>query len=710
MNQPDIAERFIEQYQLSIYGKNSIGLSALFLSIIDSENSNKSIEWLIRNYSFNLLMRNILGDTPLIFAARIGNQSVVQYLVTKITGDLNAVNLQGNHVGHYLAEYNQSDMIQSLLKQNRLDLMHCNELGLTMLDIALNKGVSHYITVHACIEYFQAYNKKNQLKPLLPLTRIQSLSALLRFYCEDHLIQLDPWVENGQPPLHIACLKLPLSQIEELIMQFKLNVNQVNQHGQTALYGMITRGVHQPTLLKKARWFIETFKPKLSNLDLLGSSLLHLACEQQDLDLLEYCIEKRGLSLFKARKDHLTALDIALIRQHLPSVTYLWGRLSVAEQQSYVTQLNSKGEHQFIAYLTMNLLYESPRCKIEKENHSLDAGVKEDTPSSTSINSEPAFVLEAIASYPKCCDDNSTLKLRLHQLSDLVKNSPGIQAYIYGSFHFKAPNDVDILLPNITSIEAQNAALTLIYKVIEDSGVVTTINKQTREYGYKKHGVHIIPMEWRGIKLEWIITEKDYQTHAMGLDFTIGAQYFNLKTLQLHEIDNLHSRMDVHHKIINTILDPQRSFRDDPSRIFRAVRLIAEEGFHLSNPSELAIKGLFCNASNPLINGINPDKLNQQLTLLFKSSNPSLHIKILHELGVLNKLFECISMNLGQAARYYTEQLRPYCDYYYSIEELQTNTPPQSCIGQGPSFFYSPRMERIADSQQSSAKMTAFFS
>ena len=839
INRPEIAERLMHQYQLSIYGKNKVGMTALFLSIVDSKNSVKSIEWLITKHSFTLSDLNILGDTPLIFAARVDNQCAIQFILQKLTGPLHRVNSEGNHVGHYLAENNQSDVIQSLLKQDKLDLMRFNADGLTMLDIALIKDASYYKTVQVCIEYAQSYHRKKQVKPLTSFRKIPSFPSLLRFFCEDHLIKLDPWVEDGQPPLHMACISLPQSHIEDLINHFKLDVNQVNQHGQTVVAYMITQGLKRPTFLKKARWFIEAFQPRLNNLDSLGSSLLHLACEQQDLELVQYCIEKQGLSLFKTRRDHLTALDIVLIRQHLHLVIYLWGRLSVAEQKSYVAQLNSNKEQQCINYLTMNHLYEPEVCEKLEEIKPLDICITKEEASNTPIEREPTvcdrvLFLNAIeehrvdyikslkhhdefseilascahealllaikpgnhsmvyhllripsiqkrahendnaalakacelglypmvesllripliqsnisnnnhaayrwagdhqnqailslllrypevqtyanhieahmlrpapqwaVSYPKCCEDNPTLKSRLHQLSDLVNSSPCQHAYIYGSFHFKTPNDLDILLPNITSIEAKNAALALIYVLLEDSGIVTTINKHTREYGYKKHSLHIIPMEWRGIKIEWVLTEKDYQTHALALDFTIGAQYFNLKTLALHEIPGLHSRQDVQNKTINTISEPQQSFREDLSRIFRAIRLMADEGFYLSETCEGAIKGLFSSDFNPFIQGINPDKLNQQLTLLFKSPNPSKHIQILHELDVLNKLFHCISMNVGQAARYYTEQLRPYYQYHYPEEELAVNNFPASLIvsppgiaSQNPFLFYSQRM------------------
>ena len=711
LNRPEIAGRLIEQYGLNIKATDSNGMSALFLNIVDAKNGIKSIEWLINIQNFNLQERNHLGDTPLVFAARVGNHDVTAYLLTKMTADLNAVNASGNHVGHYLAEQDQHEVIKSLLKHNKIDLLHVNAEGRTMLDIALIHEAK--LTIETCIEYIQTCNKKNNGTPFMSLRKIQCLPALLKRFCNDHWASLGPWVEAGQPPLHIACFYLPQVDIEQLIIQFKLDVNQLNQHNNTALYEMVKLSLNKPGLIPKTRWFIEMFDPRLTKLDPLGSSLLHLACESQDLELTNYCVENRGLSLLKPRKDHLNAMDIALVKQNLTLVTYLWNRLTPIERASYIAHLNSKKECEHIAYLMTSHLYEPPFSEAQEDKLQLESPARKAAPTLdiTLIPSEPivcdgnglfeaiderriddikslnAFASEWIA-YPKCCQNNPMLKSLLHQLSGLIKSSTCHHAYIYGSFHFKNPNDLDILLPNIATIEAKNSALALINLLISDTGTVTIKDRWTGEYGYRKHGLHIIPMDWRGIKIEWVLTEKTFQNHALMLDFTIGAQYFNLRTLHTHEIPGLNSRHDVCNKRINTISEARDSFGEDLSRFFRAIRLMADEGFHLSEACESALNDHFSDDFNPFIR-MNQDKLNQQLTLLFKSPDPAKHVKILYELRALNKLFDCLSNNAGQAAGYYKEQLRPYIQHYYPPEVLQACLVPPVYLSGNPFVFYS---------------------
>ena len=841
-----IATHLIQTYALDIKAINHQGMNALFSCLsIRKANVISNINWLVENHQFSLHEPNSAGETPLLFSARVNNDSSVTYLISKIPGELSDIGPDGGHIGHYLAKNNEYDLIASLLKQNKLNLMHTNFDTLTMLDVALSCWPSHRETVKVCLEHIQMLQKKSKPTPLISLSRLTYLPVLLRIFCEDTLGELGPWVESGQLPLHMACLYLPTQFIQEQLGLFKLDLNQLNKQGETALYCMMKKSLTKPSLITKALWFIKTYQPKMTNLDPLGSSLLHLACDLKKLKLVKYCVETLGLSLLKTRKGGFNAMDIALITQHEDVISYLWSKLDKLQQNLYVSRLNKQGELQLITYLITHNLYEPEALETEKSelqrpspvkltpqdsegskpcepfvcnrtlifeaiaNHRLDyikslkhrrafdellascadeallmaieqrhyllvyhvlriPSIRErahlnnnaalakacelgfftivecllripsiqlqisnddhaafrlahqypeirrlllsypevrayadaaehkdgQVTSEYDIFDKNPFLLNASApewiAYPKCCQTNSTLKALLLQLSDIVKSSECPHAYIYGSFHFKNPNDLDILLPNITSEESRQVARALINLLITDTGIITKTDPRTGEYGYRKHGLHIIPMDWRGIKIEWVLTEMDYKSHAMKLDFTIGAQYFNLRTLQLHGIPGLNSYNDACTKRLNTISDPRDSFSVDLSRVFRAIRLMADEGFHLSEACVSAITDIFSADFNPFTN-MNPDKLCQQLNLLLQSPDPSKHVDIMHALGILNKLFEYKPTYSRQPVQYYLSLLNQYCGDYCSSDESLKDFRVDICISNHPNAFYSRR-------------------
>lgn len=695
----DIASHLIQNCKLDIKAINNHGMNALFLCISrQKEYAKDSMAWLVDHHQFSLHEPNSAGETPLFFAARINNSTAIEYLIKKIPGELSASGPDGRHVGHYLATHNQYELIASLLKQNRLKLMQKDSDNLTMLDVALMHYPSHIETIKVCLEHARQKPKKSKPEPTISFSSLTYLPVLLRVFKDDTFNELGPWVESGQTPLHMACLYLPnkfaAEVINDLKLASKLDINQLNQHGETALCSIIKESMDETNLLskksawliKRALWFIRTYQPRITKLDKLKSTLLHLACELDNNDLnfhlVKSCIQKWNLSVTERRTDGLNAIDLTLRKKNISLVPCLFSKLDDDMKDEYFTLFTKEGQDALTSYLiSMNIynpkivletkpieqLDKNPARPLSEDNQELITRESSVNEISVASKSSPLNVsAEKWTPYPKCCQTDSTLKALLINLSEIFKRSSCAQAYIYGSFHYKKPNDLDILLPKITSEAEREAALSFISLLIEDTGIVTTKNYQTGEYGYKKHGLHIIPMEWKNIKIELILTEKDYTSHAMMLDFTIGAQYFNLRTLDLHTIPGLNSYNDVLNKRLNTITDPQKSFTEDLSRIFRAIRLIADEGFVLYPACESAIKTLFSSDMNPFLT-MNPDKLCHQLDILLKSPYPIKHLDILHKLKMLDKLFGFTPKHSHQNVLTRLSQLNAYCSNSYQL-------------------------------------------
>ncbi len=115
---------------------------------------------------------------------------------------------------------------------------------------------------------------------------------------------------------------------------------------------------------------------------------------------------------------------------------------------------------------------------------------------------------------------------------------------------------------------------------------------------------------------------------ALRRDFTVNALYFDLRDRTI--IDFTGGLIDLKKKILRSINDPDKSFKDDPVRIVRAARFAAMLGFELSKND---LKAAMANAH--LIKTANPDRMLEELRKILKCGYSSLVFKKLQKYGSL---------------------------------------------------------------------------
>ena len=726
----ELAAMLIRKHSgLNIHDVSDSGMNALHHCILAEGVSTSTMAWLINDQKIDLEAITNNGETPLLLASKHNNILFLHYFIAHFyrqTIHFKFTDRQNRHVGHYLAEFNRYELIELLFKKKLLDLAHLDNDGRTMLDVALMKGASHYPIVRLCMEYIHHRRKKKD-KPLLSLKTLQQLPALLDFFCSTSFGDAELWLEDGQTPFHMACLYGQKEVLKTFVERFRLDINKPNQRGESPFYSVI-----KDKTLDEILWFHKTFQPKITKLDALNSTVLQVACEKQDLALVTWCVENRSFnfSILKTRKDGCNALDIALIQQHFELVSYLWNRLTAVEKTNYVGSL-TPDDSDHLAYLVQHGLHvqdadslqrelpfvESvePSCIVDwilevspvqpvllelPDTHDtiplasvlLTCPLPDDRSSDSSSEAmSEAELREGFSgklsasapvwtAYPRCYLENPYLKELIDEISILFNQSV-CDGYLYGSSHYKdCPGDFDILLTNIKTLDDLKQVHSLIELFIAQGGVVTTMNPLSGEWGYRKANRYVIPVAWRGFRIEFIVSKQGCAEHAQILDFTLGACYFNLKERRTHSIPGINSVLDAYRKEINTIFDPFKTFNDDLSRVFRAVRLVGE-GFSLSGASEAAIRCIFSRSDNPFISNMNPNKLTQQLTVLFASRNAYQNLDVLYQLGVLVKLVECLSLRIDKAGRYYLEQIIPYYNYYMQQDAMRS--------AQDSSFFFA---------------------
>ena len=211
----------------------------------------------------------------------------------------------------------------------------------------------------------------------------------------------------------------------------------------------------------------------------------------------------------------------------------------------------------------------------------------------------------------------------------------GFQAYVVGGFvrdYLLRINSTDI---DITT----NATPKDIKKIFSN----ITLKKSTYEDSY--YGSIIVTYKDREFEVITMREEMDYldNRHPSSIkyvndleldlkrrDFTINAICMDKKG---KIIDPLNGAKDLKKKVIKTIIDSNKSFKDDALRILRAIRFSTVLKFKLDENVILAIKN-----NKKYLKNISYERKKIELDKMFASKNAKLGIELIKKLDLVNEL------------------------------------------------------------------------
>lgn len=115
-------------------------------------------------------------------------------------------------------------------------------------------------------------------------------------------------------------------------------------------------------------------------------------------------------------------------------------------------------------------------------------------------------------------------------------------------------------------------------------------------------------------------------------DFTVNAMALRVPNLEF--VDPFGGANDLMQQVLRTPVDPEQSFDDDPLRMMRAVRFVAQLGFHIDPATEQAIHDM---AGRLEI--VSAERVRDELTKLLLSDRPRAGIEAFVDSGLAQVVF-----------------------------------------------------------------------
>jgi poly(A) polymerase/tRNA nucleotidyltransferase (CCA-adding enzyme) len=158
---------------------------------------------------------------------------------------------------------------------------------------------------------------------------------------------------------------------------------------------------------------------------------------------------------------------------------------------------------------------------------------------------------------------------------------------------------------------------------------------------------------------EKVTFAKNLETDLQRRDFTINALALDYKG---QIIDLFNGLKDLENKIIKTVGEPEKRFREDALRLIRAIRLACELNFNIEEKTFNAIKKF-----SDLIQYIAAERIRDEFNRIILNQNAILGIELLRESGLLKEILPELDRCYGVGQNKHHK----YDVYTHSIKALE---------------------------------------
>jgi tRNA nucleotidyltransferase (CCA-adding enzyme) len=151
-------------------------------------------------------------------------------------------------------------------------------------------------------------------------------------------------------------------------------------------------------------------------------------------------------------------------------------------------------------------------------------------------------------------------------------------------------------------------------------------------------------------------------------DFTINAMAFSLNSDNFGDlVDPFNGVADLENKILNTPLNPDITYSDDPLRMMRAIRFATQLNFEIESKSLEAIS-----KNKDRINIISGERIVDELNKILSSEKPSIGFLHLFQTGLLDLILpELTALNNVEEVEGHTHKN----NFYHTLEVVDNICP-----------------------------------
>ena len=301
----------------------------------------RKVTFLLSNKGWDINALNMDGESPLHIACEYGHLEIVKVFLKDKKCDLDIQNSYGNTPLH-VACYTKSLDIIRLLLEKRCSTNILNKEGETAQNIPLNKDgdcllhiacqwgdvdiVRYLITDERCNPNVQSSTSENTpLHVVAKYGHNDTIAQLLSYK------ECNPNAQNkdGDVPLHLAASWNRTAVVSKLLAHQQCDINAQNKKGSTPLHlACYKRLLDVVKLLLKMRCSTNIPNKKgetAQNIPLNedGDSLLHIASQWGDVDIVEYLITDERCNVTIQNRYLNTPLHLACLRGNVDIVNWI---------------------------------------------------------------------------------------------------------------------------------------------------------------------------------------------------------------------------------------------------------------------------------------------------------------------------------------------------------------------------------------------------
>lgn len=233
----------------------------------------------------------------------------------------------------------------------------------------------------------------------------------------------------------------------------------------------------------------------------------------------------------------------------------------------------------------------------------------------------------------------------LHRIGSIADES-GIEAYVVGGY----------VRDKLLGKEVKDIDIVVIGDGIDFAMRVAKIWKRKNVVTYENFGTAMLPMD-EG-KIEFVgAREESYGTDSRkpkvgkaSLESDLSRRDFTINTLAASIngtnfgklIDVFNGVADLKNKILQTPLEPEKTFDDDPLRMMRAIRFASQLHFVIEPRTYKAIQ-----MKAPRISIVSMERVTDEFFKILSSQKPSIGLKLLNDTGLASHVFPELAEMVG---------------------------------------------------------------